>query len=141
MLFLLKDQRGKALLLAQAPSKEEADEFGRAQVPDFCGESLEIEAESLPHAEEFWGVQTVHVPANGARTGSTVVKAKARTAIKPIMTTTHIWVRGLELPEEVVEDDLLTPEDHRDLALDHIARTSQYVGRLEIRKFARRAGR
>jgi hypothetical protein len=141
VLFLLKDQRGKAILLAQAPSKEEADEFGRAQVPEFCGESLEVDAEDLPRAEEVWGVRTVHIPANGAQTGSTVVKAKAKTAVKPVLTTTHIWVRGLELPEEVVEDDLLTPEDHRDLALDHIARTSQFVGRLEIRKFARRAAR
>jgi hypothetical protein len=46
---------------------------------------------------------------------------------------THLWVRGPELPEDVVADDLLTPEDHRDLTLDHIERTSDCVGRLEIR--------
>ena len=141
MLFLLKDRHGKALLIAQAANKVEADEFGRAYVPDFCGESLQIEAESLPHAEEVWGVRTVHVSAGAIRSGATAVKAKTRktkrVAAKPVLTMTHVWVRGLELPEEVVEEDLLTPEDHRDIALDHIARTSQYVGRLEIRKWAR----
>jgi hypothetical protein len=41
-------------------------------------------------------------------------------------------VRGPLLPEDVVDDDLLTPEDHRELTLDHIHRTSDCVGRLEI---------
>jgi hypothetical protein len=67
-----------------------------------------------------------------------MVKAKVKTkALKPVLTTSVIVVHGLELPEEVVEEDFLTPEDRRDLALDHISRTSEFVGRLEIRKWAR----
>jgi hypothetical protein len=140
VLFLLKDHQGRALLIAQAASKLEADEFGRAQVPDFCGESHPLEVERCEEAEEVWGVRTVRVASGAAHSGATVVKAKTRkqkSAItKPVLTTTLVWVRGLDLPEEVVADDLLTPEDHRDLALDHIARTSRYVGRLEIRKWS-----
>lgn len=45
----------------------------------------------------------------------------------------HLWVRGPQLPDEVVDDDLLTPDDHRDLTLDHIERTSELIGRIEIR--------
>jgi hypothetical protein len=45
----------------------------------------------------------------------------------------HMWVRGPKLPEDVVADDVLTPEDHKELTLDHIERTSDWVGRLEIR--------
>ena len=138
MLFLLKNDGGKALLIAQAASKEEADEYGRVHVPQFCGDSVELEAESLAEAEEFWGVRTVQVADAGAQSGTTVVKTKVKKkTLKPVLTTSVIVVHGLELPEEVEEDDLLTPEDRRDLALDHIARTSRFVGRLEIRKWAR----
>ena len=138
MLFLLKNQRGKALLIAQATSKLEADEYGRVHVPEFCGESVELESESRSHAEDFWGVRTVQVSEAGGQSGSTVVKTKVkRRALKPVLATSLIVVHGLELPEEVEEDDLLTPEDRRDLALDHIARTSRHVVRLEIRKWAR----
>jgi len=138
VLFLLKNQRGEALLIAQAASKVEADEYGRTHVPEFCGDSLEIEPESRSHAEEFWGVGTVRVPEAAAQSGTTVVKAKVKTkAFKPVLTTSVIVVHGLELPEDLIEGDFLTPEDRRDLALDHIARTSNYVGRLEIRKWAR----
>lgn len=136
MLFLLKNHRGKALLIAQAANKAEADEYGRTHVPEFCGESLELESASHARAEEFWGVRTVQVA--GSQSGATVVKAGKAKAIRPVMTTTHVWLRGFDIPEGLIEDDVLTPEDRRDLALDHIARTSDFVGRVEIRKWARR---
>ena len=56
-------------------------------------------------------------------------RARFATAVEEqSLTATRIWsvVRG-ELPEEVVADDLLTPEDYRDLTLDHIARTCEVV--------------
>lgn len=139
MLFLLKDQRGEALVIAQAASKAEADDFGRAHVPGFCGESLELKAESSSQAEEFWGVRTLQVPSTGAQCGTTVVKMKVKAKTKaPDLTTTHVWVQGLELPEELMEEDFLTPEDHRDIALDHIERTCQFVVSFQVRKWARR---
>jgi hypothetical protein len=49
---------------------------------------------------------------------------------------TGIWVRGPQLPDDVEDDGLLTAEDHRDLTLDHIARTSELVARIEILKWA-----
>jgi hypothetical protein len=49
---------------------------------------------------------------------------------------TGIWVRGPQLPDEVEDDGLLTAEDHRDLTLDHISRTSCLVARIEILKWA-----
>jgi hypothetical protein len=49
------------------------------------------------------------------------------------LTIRHLWVRGPQLPDEVVADDLLTPDDHRALTLDHIDRTSDLVGKIEIR--------
>ena len=138
MLFLLKDQRGKALVIAQAASRAEADEFGRAHVPDFCGESLELEAESCAQAEEFWGVRTLHVPNTGAQSGTTVVKTKVKAKTKaPDLETTHVWVQGLDLPKELIEEDFLTPEDHRDIALEHIERTCQFVVSFQVRKWAR----
>jgi hypothetical protein len=124
MLFLLKDGKGKAIVMAQATTKEDADMFGRRFVPQFCGDSVEIEDESRSQAEEFWGVRTVRVP----------IKLKKKA--KPVATITRVWVRGLELPAEVKEDNLLTEEDLRDLTLDHIARLCPTVIQLEIRKSA-----
>ena len=40
------------------------------------------------------------------------------------------------LPVDVEEDGMLTAEDHRDLTLDHIARTSELVATIEILKWA-----
>ena len=137
-MFLLKDHSGKALLIAQAANRAEADDYGRTHLPDFSGESLELDDASRSRAEEFWGVRTVQV--GGLQSGATVVKAKTETKAKakrPVITMTHVWVRGLEIPEGLIEEDVLTPEDRRDLALDHIARTSNYIGRVEIRKWAR----
>jgi hypothetical protein len=128
VLFLLKNHHGEAVLLAQAATKADADEYGRTHIEDFCGESVQVDA----GANETRSLKTVRV--SGAQ-GAVAVKAKAAPR-KSAFTITHVWVRGLELPEEVVEDDLLTPEDHRDLALDHIARTSDYVVQFEIRKRA-----
>lgn len=48
----------------------------------------------------------------------------------------HIWLRGPELPEDVVADGLLTAEDQRDLLLDHIARTCEVVVQFQILKRA-----
>ena len=124
MLFLLKDGQGRAIVMAQATTKEDADSFGRRFVPQFCGESVEIEDESRNQAEEFWGVRTVRVP----------IKLKIKT--KRVATVTRCWVRGLELPPEVEEDNLLTEEDRRDLTLDHIGRECSTVIQLEIRKSA-----
>jgi hypothetical protein len=52
----------------------------------------------------------------------------------PIVATINIWVRGPKLPEDVENDGLLTPEDLRDLTLDHIACTSHFIGHIEISK-------
>jgi hypothetical protein len=49
---------------------------------------------------------------------------------------TGIWVRGPQLPDDVDQDGLLTAEDHRDLTLEHISRTSDVVARIEILKWA-----
>ena len=135
LLFLLKDGQGRGLLIAQAGSKAEAEAFGREHVPEFCGESMEIDIERRAEAEDFWGVRTVRVAQVLFDSDKPKGKAKARPATPPV-TFTHIWVRGPQLPQDVVEDDLLTPEDHRDLTLDHIARTSEIVAHIEICKWA-----
>jgi hypothetical protein len=120
LLFLLRDDQGRALLIAQAGSKNEADAFGRSWLPDFSGESIEIELASRADAEEFWGVRTVRVGLVKPHPGTVAI--------------TQIWVRGPKLPEDVEAAGLLTPEDRRDLTLDHIARTSDVVAHLEIRR-------
>lgn len=134
MLFLLKDHDGRALIMAHSNSKAEADRFGRDYLPEFV-ESIEIDQASRVEAEEFWGVRTVrlvHVlldPEARPRKSS-----QARPRPKPALATTHVWVRGLELPDDVETAGLLTQEDYRDLTLNHIAQTSDFVGRIEIRK-------
>lgn len=135
LLFLLKDGQGRTLLMAQAGSKTEADEWGRNHLPDFCGESIEIDMSARAEIEEQWGVRTVRL----VRTlldRDLRLEAGQRIRRTPAVTFTTIWVKGPELPEEVVSDNLLTPEDHRDLTLDHIARTSDVVAHLEICKWA-----
>jgi hypothetical protein len=131
VLYLLKDDQGRALLIAQTSEKAEADTFGRNHLPEFCGDSEEIDPDSRAEAEEFWGVRTV-------RLVNVVLDpdAQRRPGKAPRATVTHLWVRGPRLPDDVEEDDLLTPEDRRDLTLDHIARTSQLVGRIQIMKWA-----
>lgn len=134
MLFLLKNDQGRALLIAQSGSKDQADRFGRTYLPDFCGESIEIEAASREGAEEFWGVRTVklvHVLLDPARRAR-----RAKADPKPAALHTTLWVRGPQLPEEVEEARLLTPEDRRDLTLDHMARTSTAIVQLQITKWA-----
>jgi hypothetical protein len=49
------------------------------------------------------------------------------------LTIRHLWVRGPQLPEEVVTDDVLTPDDHQALTLDHIERTSDVIAHIHIR--------
>jgi hypothetical protein len=141
LLFLLKDHQGQALLIAQAATQAEADAFGRNHLPEFCGESVEIDAQSQNEAEEFWGVRSVRVVnvlLDVTRTATAVQESRpsTRRASSPVAVWTHIFVHGLELPEEVEADDLLTAEDRRDLALDHIARTCELIGQIEIRKWA-----
>ena len=121
MLFLLKDVQGQPLLIAQAGTQAEADAFGRTHFPEFCGESVALDSRGRDDATKFRGVRKVRVPGP---------------ARPPVAVQTQILVFGLELPEEVEADDLLTPEDRRDLALDHIARTSNFIWQLEIRKSA-----
>lgn len=141
MLFLLKDDQGQALLIADAASQAEADAFGRSQLPHFCGESIEIDTASRDQAEEFWGVRTVrvlNVTMHGTPTATAVAERTPRKGPGPcpVAVVTRIIVRGLELPEEVEEDDCLTPEDRREIALDHIARTCDLIGKIEIRMWA-----
>lgn len=131
VLFLLKDEAGRAILIAQAVSKSAADEYGRTHIPRFCGESIELDPRSGAEAEEFWGVRTVRVSGNP---GTTAVKTKP---IPASFSFKQVWIHGLELPDDVEEDGLLTPEDRRELALDHISRTSDYVVKIEIVKRSR----
>ena len=117
-----------------ASSKIEADEFGRSHLPEFCGDSVEIDQDSQAEAEQFWGVRTVRVAKMELDSNA---RARFATAVEEqSLTATRIWVRGPELPEEVVADDLLTPEDYRDLTIDHIARTCEVVVQVQIRKWA-----
>ena len=130
MLFLLNDEDGRVLLIAESGSKAEADAFGRSHLPEFCGESIEIDPGSYTDAVEFWGVRTVrlvHMVLNSQPT-------KHRQP--PSGKISFTWVHGPELPQDVVEDNLLTAEDHRDLTLDHITRTSEFIGQIRIVKKA-----
>jgi hypothetical protein len=136
LLFLLKDGQGQPLLLAQAGSQAEADNFGRNHLPEFCGESVELDVERRAEAAQILGVRSVKVVQVLLDPERQPSKSKSlRRSASPI-TYTQIWVRGPELPQNVVDDDLLTTEDHRDLTLDHIARTSDVVAHLEICKWA-----
>jgi hypothetical protein len=141
LLFLLKDHHGHALLIAEAASQAEADAFGRTHLQEFNGESIEIDDTSRRAAEEFWGVRTVRVADVLFETTRTVTalaenKARKQPVRRPAAVSTEVVVHGLGLPEDVEADDLLTPEDRRDLALDHIARTCEFVVHIEIRKWS-----
>lgn len=125
MLFLLTDDTGQALLIAESGSKAEADAFGRNHLPEFSGEAVEIDPETYEQAMESWGIRTV-------RLLHMQLSPSLRQQKRPDATASFIWVQGPELPQDVVEDDLLTPEDHRDLTLDHIARTSEFIGQIRI---------
>jgi len=131
MLFLLTDDQGRALMMAQADTQAEADRFGRSHIPEFCGESVEIEDSSRAEAEEFWAVRTVRVAGMALATDQAKISPE-----KVTFTMTQVWVRGPVLPEEVEADDLLTPEDNAAITLDHIARTCEFVAHIEIRKRA-----
>ena len=53
--------------------------------------------------------------------------------IAPVAVTTRIVVLGSQLvPDDIASEGLLTPEDYRALALDHIERTSVAVYTLQI---------
>jgi hypothetical protein len=123
--------------MALTGSQAEADKFGRNHLPDFCGESVEIDMASRADAEEFWRVRTVrlvHVlldPERRPQTATAVAERKEQG-----ITMTQIFVRGPKLPDDVESAGLLTPEDHRDLTKDHIGRTSDLVGHIEILKWA-----
>ena len=131
VLYLLNDTAGQGLVIAQATSKAEADAFGRNYLPEFCGESIEVDAETPAEAEKVWGVRTVQLEELAIETsvGHNKGKRHSKQMAQPIL---FVW--GPELPEDVESDNLLTAEDRRDLTLDHIARTSDFVVHLEIRK-------
>jgi hypothetical protein len=113
--------------MAESTSKTEADTFGRNHLPEFR-ESIEVEEDIQADAEEFWSVRKV-------RLVHVLLDPDARRRQKtPTKTMSHIWVRGPQLPDDVEADGLLTQEDRRDLTLDHIARTSEVVVKLEIIK-------
>jgi hypothetical protein len=144
LLFLLKDDQGRALLIAEAASQAEANAFGRNHLPEFNGNSIEIDEASQEAAEEFWRVRTVRVLnmlVEGTRPATAVAERSARKppARRPVAVWTGVVVHGLELPEEVESDDLLTSEDRRDLALDHIARTCEFIVQIEIHKSSQAA--
>lgn len=127
MLFLLTDEQGRGLLMAESTSKNEADRFGRNHLPEFR-ESIEIDEASERDAEEFWEVRKI-------RLVHVLLDADARRRqTAPTKTMSHIWVVGPQLPDDVESDGLLTLEDRRDITLDHIARTSDVVVKIEIIK-------
>ena len=64
------------------------------------------------------------------------LKGKSDRRVLTDTIATGIWVRGPQLPDDVEKDGLLTAEDHRDLTLEHISRTSDMVARIEILKWA-----
>ncbi len=61
MVFLLKDECGRALVIAEASSREEADEFGFRNFRTYCGRIVELDPASRREAEQFWGVPAVRV--------------------------------------------------------------------------------
>lgn len=128
MLFLLTDDRGRALLMAETTSKVEADTFGRNHLPEFS-ESIEVDEISEADVEEFWAVRRVKLV-------NQLLDPNARPRKAPTTTMSQIWVVGPELPDDVEAAGLLTAEDRRDLTLDHIARTSEIVIKFEIVKHA-----
>jgi hypothetical protein len=127
LLFLLTDDQGRGLLIAESISKMEADTFGRNHLPEFR-ESIEIDEAVQADAEEFWEVRKV-------RLLHLLLDPYARNRkCTPTTTMSHIWVVGPQLPDDVESDGLLTQEDRRDLTLDHIARTSEVIVKFEIIK-------
>jgi hypothetical protein len=132
LLFLLTDDHGRGIIIAEAASKAQANAFGFTHLPDFSGKLVEIDPANHSQAEDFWSVRTVSVV-----NVQLEMKSKTRTAAaiaEPAAEYTTVWVRGPKLPDEVEADGLLTPEDHRELTLDHIARTCNVVVQLQIVK-------
>lgn len=116
--------------MAQASNREEADQFGRTYLPEFSGNIIEVDPDVHADAEEFWGVETIRV----MREVLNPSLSRAReTQKQPTMLPLTSWVAGLELPEEVESADLLTADDRKALALDHIERVCKFVGKIEIR--------
>lgn len=109
-------------MIAQASSRARAEAFGYAHFSEFSGDVVEIDPASLEEAQEFWRVETVRLVDHRLDPNT--------------FTTTHLWVRGPALPPEVEAEGLLTIEDRRALTLDHIERTSKWIGRVQILKWA-----
>lgn len=61
MLFLLKDEDGRPLVIVQANSDADADRFGLRNLPTYCGRRTELDPASQREAEEFWNVSSVRV--------------------------------------------------------------------------------
>jgi hypothetical protein len=97
---------------------------------------------SRADAEEFWQVRTVrlvNVRLNPARQSTATAVADRRVDSRAVPATEAVrlhLVFGLDLPDDLDEEGLLTPEDRAAVALDHIERTSDVVVRFEIQKFA-----
>jgi hypothetical protein len=127
MLFLLTDEQGRALLIAESGSRDEADRFGRNHLPEYR-DSIEIDYGTYSRAPELWRVRTV-------RLVQVVLNPDLRTEHHlPAAMMSVTWVRGPELPEDIVAGGALTTEDLCELTRDHIARTSAFVVQLQIVK-------
>lgn len=70
------------------------------------------------------------------RTGANIPENDRPSALKFAFAMQRTWVRGPEVPADLLGEDLLTPEDHRDITLDHIERTSDIISKVEIRLVA-----
>jgi hypothetical protein len=70
------------------------------------------------------------------RTGASLSEARESSTAEAALMMRGTWVRGPEVPPELLGEDCLTPDDHRDITLDHINRTSEVVWKLEIRLVA-----
>lgn len=138
MLFLLTDEKGRALLIAAADNKTQADSFGHNHLPQFCGDSIEIDATCLQDAEEFWNVRTVRLVNKRLDPERRATRTAVMEPKRPVsFTIRHCWIQGPELPPEILDETMLPAEDRSALAIDHIERTSQFVTKIEIVKWAK----
>src|SRR3954454_12007341 len=70
------------------------------------------------------------------RTGANISENEGSSTLKVAFALQRTWVRGPEVPADLLGEDFLTPEDHRDITLDHIERTSDVISKVEIRLIA-----
>src|SRR3954453_12835106 len=86
------------------------------------------------------GRRTVRAATRGSmlftRTGANISENEGCSTLKFAFALQRTWVRGPEVPADLLGEDFLTPEDHRDITLDHIERTSDIISKVEIRLIA-----